>query len=1104
MEKRKTLIISTAMMLLAGGSGWCQEAPAHTVYFLGDNAAITSPSDVYVHVWENEGADYLKWALNENMQLSGRTFTADDGKTYDVYEYSFGDNPEWTTGPTNIIFHPKDGNTSWKATGNLKFVEGGLYNSKGKVQEYGVRTVFFCDVEGWGADAVTLSGPRGIASAATPMELTYTIAGVEYPVYAFTIAAFEGEQIEFANSVTGSKFSWTVAPDVIYVPEMVEPQPWKPIYTVYFYDKKVLTEDADVRIHVWDANSSPVYEWPPQIAMTFTGKYYFAGSVLCPVYSCSFEWNRVPAGILFLSGGTTTSADYVFVNEGLYTQGQPVGSRPVVDFEYAQKGNYRVYFVDTAHWGADATQVHVWNSTSELSKFDDNETMQPSGKYYQVGDVYAPVYYYDFEYWGQPANVIFHKKGSGSKQDQTGDLDFINSNLYYFAGGLSTPEPIADFTLLDDYPHVGGTIYINLGANQLMQNLWAVPCAHLTTMGDFDVPAYGSDQHHAEEMEMVRPGLYKIEVDDLYAYSDIVFYYYGSVPELGPNVFPASRSQWFDPTAWATYIYDIGTDCAHQTYLTPERYSEIEAVDHNVIFMSENNVDPINAEVIAEDDGVFFRKFSFPEPADDATGMSAEFKLSWVDVKGEFERLDGQAYSSQRGWNTFNLGIIGCDDSSWIISGDQGQSRRVGMRLNSSVRYNNYNQYIWSIQPGRDGAVIEYGRSYWLVVDTHDDDRSVTLVDFDPNPVIGYVESGIRTETIGYERALQADHSSASMLAAEAEGQVYFDRVNIASGDVVVQAAPGEESLGDNYGVDYYIYVGGELLSVYNGVPSAMTLSYMVPGSTADLAVRARYTDKTSGKSFCSRYSLATVEPQIALEAPEAYLAFSGLVWGYGSPVTPGNTMYDAAMHLTCGIPDNENRACYLDFTAAADGALPGSPRLTHAGEPFLGSYPAAGWTDHTPWDGQGEYGDSNNWSKLAAQKPALHLPVYLDGVLDRSPADTDFQHRVVARVFGVYPFLVAPKPVVETSRAGAPRKVARDAAPADLTGYRIVAERREAEPVEAVFSAANLSGLTDTALAPDAEVEYFTVDGVRISAPSAPGIYIERRGSIVRKIITR
>lgn len=66
------------------------------------------------------------------------------------------------------------------------------------------------------------------------------------------------------------------------------------------------------------------------------------------------------------------------------------------------------------------------------------------------------------------------------------------------------------------------------------------------------------------------------------------------------------------------------------------------------------------------------------------------------------------------------------------------------------------------------------------------------------------------------------------------------------------------------------------------------------------------------------------------------------------------------------------------------------------------------------------------------------------------------------------------------------------------------MAERREAEPVEAVFSAANLSGLTDTALAPDAEVEYFTVDGVRISAPSAPGIYIERRGSIVRKIITR
>lgn len=45
-----------------------------------------------------------------------------------------------------------------------------------------------------------------------------------------------------------------------------------------------------------------------------------------------------------------------------------------------------------------------------------------------------------------------------------------------------------------------------------MQNLWAVPCAHLTTMGDFDVPAYGSDQHHAEEMEWYVPAYTKLRL----------------------------------------------------------------------------------------------------------------------------------------------------------------------------------------------------------------------------------------------------------------------------------------------------------------------------------------------------------------------------------------------------------------------------------------------------------------------------------------------------------------------------------------------------------------------------------------------------------------
>lgn len=261
-------------------------------------------------------------------------------------------------------------------------------------------------------------------------------------------------------------------------------------------------------------------------------------------------------------------------------------------------------------------------------------------------------------------------------------MPWQDGGVYYFSGEKVASEVrnIADCKISDGLPeedpsvHRKVTFYLSLGANQMMQTgLWDEPCAHAyrreDSATDYEslLPEYGSEAYQAEVMTKIRDGFYRIDIDDITACNDVIFYY-SRINAQGEHTyqdlaFPASRGAYNDPSTWATFIYDIGIDCVHQSYLTPQEYNAGWEESPEALFLTGNELvmgmavdDPANSVLIESDDDVYIHKFTISE------GDIATFKLSRFDARGAALRhgfsTEDKTYEKQRGWATFNLGII--------------------------------------------------------------------------------------------------------------------------------------------------------------------------------------------------------------------------------------------------------------------------------------------------------------------------------------------------------------------------------------------------------------------------------------------------------------
>lgn len=1047
------LLKSCLVAICAFASVQVTSGTTYNVYLCSKHAAI---SDFRAHVWNRSVAggvvtdtSFKEWDVRDRVTETLR-YVVINGDKVPVFEYSF----EWDNVPThlNFSYKLKDTNVE-KQTDNLEFVNGAYYSFDGLMTpqpvatyEYEPHTIYFVDRGNWGA----------------------------------------------ANTLV---HSW-----------------------------------GDVGDHTAWADNRP---------MTDTGKLALVNGRYYPVYSYTYLYPGVPTHVLIHQANTSLSTGDQLFDEGGFYQcvvdeaGKFDGALDLYD----DIPSITVYFADTDNWGAANTLVHAWGTAGDHTAWGDNLPMIETGRYINInGNQWAPVYSYEIAYPGSLEGIMFHKRLSGLI---TCDLVPADGMCYVYNGDKAYFPPVK--IDLDGLPTVPAsesdpvTLILNLGANQLAENLWQQPSCHVwrrdaTDNYDNAVPALGSAEYEAEKMTMVSPGVYTYTVDNPADANDVLFYYYSAGGTQA--VFPASRSPHFDPTNWRTYVYDIGLDCVHQSYVLPEEYyAVINGSTHERLFLTGNsavnpafdNLDPGKNLALDQDEGIFVHKFTVGTGADNAI----TFKLSAFDPKGyataagavDSKTVSGTGdkpampYRSQRAWASFNLGIIGCvteQTEEWrkehILEFDNGESRQVILAENSTMAYNYSTQYAWTIRSGKGD--IEAGADYWLVVDSHHDDKSVTLLDFDPNPAITVKSVDMATLPLSPGQALEL-HDPMIAAGSHINGPVLFDYVNIVDGIAHIDAV-GNELLGENaYSVVYTVYLDGNPMVRYEGVPDDVEVPFMTAGHDANIAVRARYTHHLTGRSFCSHYAKGTISSDVPeLPVPSPSPKESVLV-SYRKD-GEGRKMMAMAAALDYGMPET-NLAYFpdyeLDATRVDDRDVDVVASLLHVNHPLITTtkffnHTLVGWT---PTDATDDYHPANNWSRQAAQDGMF--PLVLDDIdLYEAGAITP---RVEAdfHVHALFPFLVLKPNTSVTDEAQQPalRRLASDIViPADLSNYKINVGRTSA-PVSVSASNKVMTGIEAVSVDAPGETTYYNLAGIRVDFLAAsPGVYIERCGSVARKIVKK
>lgn len=863
--------------------------------------------------------------------------------------------------------------------------------------------------------------------------------------------------------------------------------------------------------------------------------------------------------------------------------------------------------------------------------------VQLNGRWYKMFkfNLNDPDYSY-IQNRGKLENILLHSQFQ--KPRGTGLMPFKDGGVYYFAGN-DVVTPVLDIDNLevrDEMPETPAsdavTVYFHLGANQMMEEeLWNPPyCRPIKRatgrdpyFDTVDSPYPGAEDGFfpsEDDEEALAPYSMTKLSDGFYSYTipagtdfdDIlVFYYtdeyveqnvldengywvydpetYEPVTEIVPTgarivaQLPVSRSRYFDPTHLTDYVFDIGTDCFHQSYMSYDEYLEakgkISDGTAEAVYLMGNetlqpgaNDDPKEALALPNDHGCFFFDLEVSEE------NAASFKLSSVNVDGlvQSKILDAGLpegfYASQRGWASYNLGLIGCGVGrdtflptegqssselykqwyeSHVVRPVMGQSRQIRIKTNETYGFNDYCQYPWRVEvwdPENGG--IRANTRYYLVVDLLQDDKSVTLLDFDPHPHVRATVSNVRKAVIADTDLARQLHqfSGVGLQGAAHSGEALFRSANIASGDLLFG---GENEVGrfnslvnlEGYHSAYKLYLNDrEVLSVDNEanpdyftekMPVSLRMDYMDLPENRSIALRGRFTDLSTGKSFRTAYTHGDVDfgPYMA-QAPELELDEARLTY-YADELAEHGYSMGALASISYHAPNEQGMAMYPDYDVtyvSKDGSeltechVP----LVHKDHPIVSFNFWGKWLGNkadTPWAPytEGEYLDSHSWPEYIVSDSML--PLVVEGL---EPYDgISFNYSSCATmnldVKAVYPFLVA-RNVSDAFPDLLPAEDPTRLLPA--MGPARVDEADTSSETEVItssdrFKYSTFAGVTpftvnfdetllttinevEAEMNTDAETEYYTISGIKVTGKPAPGIYICRKGDKARKVIVR
>ncbi len=885
--------------------------------------------------------------------------------------------------------------------------------------------------------------------------------------------------------------------------------------TVFFCNKPGWQE---VYIHYYQGNATAT-SWPG-VKMERTDQTYNG----YPIYKYVFP-NGLPAKVIFNQGNNqaqTNEAVYkdgaLYISDGHNQEAKSI-TNPVDDKGVSlNQKEYTIYFFDKN--GLDGVNVRIWD---EGDNHDRVAAMINTGKYVYDGVNYWPAYSYTFTTANIPAYIRF--------KDITGDMRFVNGAFYTntdFDRPSSVTYHLVDKRDEEKYVY----IYVNMAEDWLTAaDTSFKPHCHVFNNTISDAEKIPSDNAN-EEMTNVRYQIweYRILREEFNRnnYNDAIFYVKledGSYGEYRASIHETKCD--YEPENWAKYIYGLSkpgaTRYTRQSYLTYPEFVKLDNAGRNTLYLIGASDDKdwsvangwswdfAKARTYKEDDGVFYIGVG-------GLKDNIAFKLSWLDFYNIATEKGYTEPNNDRLWATFDLGLIGVDDTSevfetgelskeyihkWNTYGDcEGNTCHFPLRV--SLPYNNYNQFNWQIDTSRTKP--EEGKEYMVVVDTHPGCRTLTLISFDPNPSIVVEGGAIRTEDLNMTRAAQVHSADNHLHGAEVNGHQYLNRVNVSSGDVTIKPSAMPDEFRNEFDIEYTVLMNGDdAATVANA--GTVHLDYLPSASSIKAGVRAMYTSKHTKLTFHSKTGEGEMKSDVTL--PEPSVEFVDGIHRYDKQNVDGTYDMHAVVMAKYNGPET-GYAYFADFDADANGV--NTPVLCHSKMGWINDpreealYYLGQGDNFTPWvpktSGVDEFEAENCWASII--RDSNQLPFYLPAV---QQVDDPKNVKLVEgnlTVYAVYPFLVRTKETVQTAAELAAARDGESGVPEDLSGFTLVNIRKSADTTFSI-PGGRLTGVEEVATEDvEAEPEYYTISGVRVQGRLEPGIYICRKGNKVEKIYVR
>lgn len=777
---------------------------------------------------------------------------------------------------------------------------------------------------------------------------------------------------------------------------------------------------------------------------------------------------------------------------------------------------YTIYFYDKNDVAN--LSVRIWDKGET---HDHEAPMVSTGKYIYDGTNYWPAYVYTIETTHHPAYLRF--------RDITGTLSFVNNGFYTNDGSCKVNLQLVDIRT-DEYV----SLYMNFAEDWLSKadNSYKPHC-QLYNTSDPDNTAYppnawyGQPDNAKEEMTNPRYQIweFKVPADEIEKYNAAVFYFKdkeGNIREYHTTKHEDNAS--YDAENWTKFIYAPAVNgynfYTRQSYLTYSQFIALDAAGRHELFLLGQlgasqlpgwDIDKIGdgTHAYKVEDGLCYIKIKLD------AGSTATFKISWINPNkaAEDNGYPKADVNNMRLWATYDLGLIGVDDLSPLFADGTLDPTKIDadgnncyIQMRNSLPYNNYNQFDWVVDTNKTPIVGSNDGNYYIVVDTHPECHTLTLIGFEPNPTISVTTGEVTTLPMTYAQGAQVHSADNHLLAAATNGHQFFDAVNIASGDVEIQASATEAFVKD-FGVVYEVLMGtGENEQVAARVPydlRSVHLDYLP--AALDCSVQAVYKNNRTGLTFHSRKGTGTITNSVSLPAPTVSVETAK---HQGWSRNEEGQEFHAVVMLDYDVPEAGSLAYFADFEASANDVE--EPIICHKGinwvnlvDEFYYLGQAFAGADWEPCEDESNFGYSNSWSALI--RDSKKIPFYLPAVQRVESVDDLQSTEVTGNVYAKYPFLVNPRVITKSGAETASRAADAVTLPEDLSGYELVLIPSAPGAFNTTILATDLTGIEDIAAdTAEGEEEFFTLQGVRVRGELAPGIYIRRQGNTAEKVYIR